>query len=157
MLKSSCSTHRGREGYLYENIKEACAVLAATFAIGAGAAHATVVTFDSLSGAGTVADGYGGIQWNGNWQYYDSPQDPYNPASGAERVYPTNNDVSLADFTFLSPVTFDELTSQVIRPFLCNSSFSWAVNSSRPAEAWRLLVCLRSSHLDMVARLTRSA
>ena len=41
-------------------------LLAGAFALAmlsGGAASATVVTFDDLSGSGTVADGYGGIIW----------------------------------------------------------------------------------------------
>jgi hypothetical protein len=76
-------------------------------------AHAgpIVVNFDDLSGDGTVADGYGGIEWNSNWNYYEWAQDPYNPASPSERVY-TNyakweaGDGHAIPFYFPAPVKF---------------------------------------------------
>ena len=43
------------------------------------AAQATVVNFDSLTGSGIVADGYGGITWGSNWTFGDFIQPPYNP------------------------------------------------------------------------------
>jgi hypothetical protein len=76
---------------------------AAALAI-ASSAHATVVTFDDLPGAGVVADGYNGITWNGEWNFYDSVQPPYTPASGATRVYDFLSDAS---FSFAAPVVFD--------------------------------------------------
>lgn len=53
------------------------------------AAQATVVNFDSLTGSGVLANGYGGINWNGSWNYYDSLQSPYTAQSGKERIYST--------------------------------------------------------------------
>lgn len=84
-----------------------CAALAAALAFGAGAANAAVVTFDSLTGDGVVPDGYGGIQWGGNWSYYDDLDPPYTPASPPERVYPLGDDVANAIFSFSSPTVFD--------------------------------------------------
>jgi hypothetical protein len=51
-------------------------------------AGVVVVDFDDLKGFGSVPDGYGGINWGGQWTYYDSDQDPFNPASGLTRVFP---------------------------------------------------------------------
>lgn len=48
---------------------------------------ATVVTFDDLAGNGTVADGYGGVNWGGGWFYYDVEQPPYTASSPFTRVY----------------------------------------------------------------------
>ena len=76
------------------------AALACT-ALTAGAAT-TVVDFDDLTGSGQVADGYGGITWGGNWSFYDNAQSPYNPASGAERVY----NYADRNFSFDAPVVF---------------------------------------------------
>jgi hypothetical protein len=74
------------------------------------ASAATVVNFDDLTGNGTLADGYHGITWNGAWNYYDSPQYPYTPASGLERIF--NNSIILgpptdAGFSFSAPVVFN--------------------------------------------------
>ena len=68
-------------------------------------ADTTVVTFDDLSGQALVADGYGGINWNGSWTHYDSSQSPYTPESTPSRVYdlPGSGD----SFNFLTPEVFD--------------------------------------------------
>lgn len=78
----------------------------------AAAAEAAVVTFDDLSGQGTVADGYGGITWDSNWTYYDDSNYPYTPASGASRVYVnydghTDGVYEAVGFRFSGPVVFD--------------------------------------------------
>jgi hypothetical protein len=88
------------------NILRGCAALAAALAFGAGAANATVVTFDSLTGDGVVPNGYGGIQWGGNWSYFDGAESPYTPESAPERIYP-NDIVADAIFSFSSPTVFD--------------------------------------------------
>jgi hypothetical protein len=68
------------------------------------AASATVITFDDLSGSGTVQDGYAGVTWFGQWTYFDAVQPPYNPHSPPERVYDGQTD---AMFQFGSPVVFN--------------------------------------------------
>lgn len=69
-------------------------------------AEATVLNFDDLTGSGLLADGYGGITWNGEWAYYDLAQPPYNPKSDFERIY--NVSVSSpTDFSFESPAVFN--------------------------------------------------
>lgn len=78
-------------------------IAAAAVAAMAGSANASVVTFDDAAN-GTVVDGYAGIIWNSMWTNYDSPQDPYNPQSGAFRVYDT---VSSGQFNFSAPVVFN--------------------------------------------------
>ncbi len=81
------------------------ALLAAGAAVAiAGPASATVVTFDDLVGQTTVADGYGGINWGGQWTYYGSPQSPYTAHSGDYRVYDFATD---GGFSFAAPVVFD--------------------------------------------------
>jgi hypothetical protein len=88
------------------------ALAASAMLLGSLAASATVVTFDDLSGGGNLADGYGGITWNNDWSYYDGSQDPYNPASGLERVYTNYSNghpggtVEAVAFGFSGPVTF---------------------------------------------------
>lgn len=80
--------------------------IAAVLILGSTLAGATVCDFESLGpGAGVVPTGYCGINWAGEWNYYDSPQSPYNPASGTERVYTTGNAPS-GEFFFSSPVSF---------------------------------------------------
>ena len=68
-------------------------------------AGTTVVTFDSLTGSGLVPNGYGGIDWNGSWNYYGSAQFPYTAESLPNRVYdlPGSGDT----FNFLAPEVFD--------------------------------------------------
>jgi len=67
-------------------------------------AGTVVVNFDDLTGAGLVPDGYGGINWSGNWTYYDSAQPPYNPSSPPSRVYDSNVAVFPQDtFSFVNP------------------------------------------------------
>jgi hypothetical protein len=87
--------------------------IAATLAVAASAASAatTVVNFDGI-GSGTLADGYGGILWNSNWNVYDSPQSPYTASSGTGRIY-TNYALNpvlqyeAVSFSFATAVVFD--------------------------------------------------
>jgi hypothetical protein len=53
-------------------------------------AKATTLTFDDLHGAGAMPAGYAGLTWDPQWNYYDAPQPPYNPSSGATRLYTHN-------------------------------------------------------------------
>jgi hypothetical protein len=80
------------------------AVVAGSAAVSSAAT--TVVDFDDLVGGGIVADGYGGINWGGEWSYYDSPQFPYTPKSDFTRIFTTGNAVGAA-FSFLQDVVFD--------------------------------------------------
>jgi hypothetical protein len=75
-----------------------------TMAAASAKAGTVVVTFDDLTGSGVVADGYGGINWNGNWTYYGGTQSPYNPESSPNRVYTFS---ASASFNFLTPSVFD--------------------------------------------------
>jgi hypothetical protein len=84
-------------------VRLGAAICAAVVSFACGA-NATVVTFDDLTGLGVVADGYAGITWNGDWNYYDLVQPPYNPASPLTRVFDTK---STAVFNFSAPVSFD--------------------------------------------------
>ncbi len=74
------------------------------------AALTTVVNFDDLPGdnAGVdvpVPDGYGGIKWDNQWNYYGTVQSPFTPASGTKRVYTRKAE---ADFFFqTAPVIFN--------------------------------------------------
>jgi hypothetical protein len=95
------------------NFKAILATGAVSLALSmAVSAHAAVVTFDDVSGQGTVADGYGGVIWDSNWTYYDAADGPYSPASGASRVYVnySNHDAGVYEavgFRFAGPVVFD--------------------------------------------------
>lgn len=81
--------------------------VAAALLLGPAGASAVTVTFDDLSGNGVVPDGYGGINWNGEWSYYDTFQvNEYVPHSGATRIYPTGNAPS-ASFDFLADAMFE--------------------------------------------------
>lgn len=68
------------------------------------AANADVITFDDLPGDGVVPDGYNGVTWNGEWNYYGELQDPYNAHSDPNRVY---DFVSDGHFEFGAPVVFN--------------------------------------------------
>lgn len=97
------------------------AILCATLLMGCLAmvapASNVVVTFESLMGTGScdstgcsglVPDGYGGINWGGQWSYFDFPDYPYTPQSGSVRVF--TNDFGTQGqvlFTFLAPEIFD--------------------------------------------------
>lgn len=83
-----------------------------SLALTAAPARATVVTFDNLPGDETVPQGYGGINWNGDWVAYSEYQWPYTPESGSFRVY-TSYNLPIAigpgenSFQFASPVVFN--------------------------------------------------
>ena len=81
-------------------------LLIASLLVLAGYAMAatTDCNFDSFTGSGVVPDGYCGVTWNGNWNYYDSVQPPYNPFSPPERVY---DFVGTAPIDFSSPTVFN--------------------------------------------------
>jgi hypothetical protein len=81
-------------------------ILSVLILLGAVTASAdTVVTFDDLTGQALVPNGYGGINWNGNWTYYGSPQFPYTPESAPNRVYDLSP--SGDTFSFLTPEVFE--------------------------------------------------
>ena len=67
-----------------------------------------VANFDDLTGSGAVGSNYQGIDWSaGAWQFYDSTQSPYNPSSGATRIYSDNTFTSPNSFSFLTASIFD--------------------------------------------------
>ena len=63
------------------------AVAALALVAAPASAATTVVNFDNLTGFGTLADGYGGINWNQNFFYYDTPQNPYTASSPNTRIF----------------------------------------------------------------------
>ena len=78
----------------------------------AAPAQAAVATFDDLPSAdGLVPDGYAGINWDGNWFYYGSAQEPYQPASAPNRIYRNagkfGNDLAAVPFYFLTDSVFN--------------------------------------------------
>ena len=79
------------------------ASLCACFAAGINAAT-VVVNFDDLSGDGVVPDGYGGINWGGQWNYLGETQFPYTPRSSPNRVY---DYLGEGQFSLLTPAVFD--------------------------------------------------
>ncbi len=96
-------------------MKRFIGVLAALLLLGgAGRAAAGIidVNFDDLTGSGQVPNGYGGINWSGHWDYYGSPQSPYNAQSGPNRVYtdpgsPVYEQTGENAFSFQNPVIFN--------------------------------------------------
>jgi hypothetical protein len=79
------------------------AALAVSLTASAGAAGATVVTFDDHA-VGVLENGYGGIIWNGEWTSYGDSQPPFNAESGSNRVYSLGQ---ISEFNFATPVVFD--------------------------------------------------
>ena len=71
----------------------------------AASARATVVTFDDLTSDQVVANGYGGINWNGNWTAYSEDQPPYTAESSPYRVYDQSSGGD--SFNFSTPVVFN--------------------------------------------------
>jgi hypothetical protein len=66
--------------------------LVASLSLAASPVASTVIDFDDLTGAGTVPALYAGIFWGNNFYFYDIPQPPFNPSSGATRIF-ANYDV----------------------------------------------------------------
>ncbi|WP_162257192.1 PEPxxWA-CTERM sorting domain-containing protein [Phenylobacterium sp. Root700] len=62
-------------------------IAAAAFASPAAAAVTHVVNFDDLPGAGVLADGYGGVNWNSDFTYDSVPYPGFPAASGLGKVY----------------------------------------------------------------------
>jgi len=79
-------------------------LLAASFC---AKADTVVVGFDNLVGQAAVPDGYGGIDWGGNWTYYGFSQTPYTPDSAPNRVYTPATGKGEYTFSFLTPEVFD--------------------------------------------------
>ena len=72
-------------------------------------ANASVIGFDNLGSAcnstiGNVPDGYGGINWGGNWTCYTDVDPFYTPHSPTGRVYDSSSPGNF--FTFVTPQTF---------------------------------------------------
>lgn len=89
-----------------------------------GAAQ-TVVGFDDLNASGALPTGYGGINWGPGWTYYSQDQDPYNPNSGAVRIY--NYDTP-AYFTFSAATQFNG--AYFAGPTITNAFFSLFLNNA---------------------------
>lgn len=81
-----------------------CALMAF---VAAPAEAGTVINFDDLMGQGFLPAGYAGLGWSSGWEYYDWAQEPYNPASGATRIYDNAYEVPTIDFSALGSVTFE--------------------------------------------------
>ncbi|MGE5293354.1 MAG: hypothetical protein ACM3VT_00860 [Solirubrobacterales bacterium] len=81
-----------------------CALMA--FAA-APAGASTVINFDDLTGQASLPAGYAGLEWSSGWWYYDWAQAPFNPASGATRLYNSFSDTPGIDFSALGSVTFE--------------------------------------------------
>ena len=69
-------------------------------------AHANVLTFDELTGQAPMLNSYQGIvSWEpGSWSYYNWVQSPYNPHSGATRLYSADGTPS---WDFLTSVVYN--------------------------------------------------
>ncbi len=96
-----------------QTIMMAFAVAIAATSAPAGAAS-VVVDFEDLQGTGVLADGYGGIQWNGNFSYYDQATPPFEARSGTVAGFPNYANLPPATvgelgFDFLAPVMFESI------------------------------------------------
>lgn len=77
--------------------------LAAVVIAAAPAGAQTVLTFDDIPCDNTPLTLYGGVNFNGQFTCYTSPQPPYTAHSGAGRIYDA---ISPSTFNFASPTTF---------------------------------------------------
>ena len=84
-------------------MKTLLALASLAFVASTSTAQAATLTFDDLTGSGTLADGYGGINWGGDWGYFDFPQPPYTPNSPNERIYSPNTGSGEYSFDFVTP------------------------------------------------------
>jgi hypothetical protein len=88
-------------------MKTAFAFLFAALAM-ASPASATVVTFDDLGSDQVVPNGYGGINWNGNWTAFQDSQPPYTPESPPFRIFDREFQTAGEDsFNFVTPSVFN--------------------------------------------------
>ena len=85
-------------------------ILCVPFALGAQIAAATVLTFDDLSGTGSVPTNYGGLTFN-NWFYSNVPDPAYPPKSGATNLFTGDFGPSVTDgnasISFAAPIVLD--------------------------------------------------
>lgn len=99
----------------------ATALLAWGLTFSAVDAAIVVVDFDDLSptpGSGTLADGYGGIQWHGQWDYSDLAPG-YD--LGSPPVYVFDNSLTgNGEFSFSAPVEFFGASFSGISPVVTN-------------------------------------
>lgn len=88
-------------------MKKSLAILA--LATMGASSFAVTLNFDDLVGQNAMADGYGGANWTaGSWWYYDWAQPPYNPTSGATRLYSVGSaEVSFNSDVFLTGAWFN--------------------------------------------------
>lgn len=89
----------------------AAAALAAMAAFAAPAQAQTVVDFESVAACDNARPNmfvFSGIDFLGQWTCYSSPQFPYTPASGTNRIYAVNGGTNAASarFKFQSATTF---------------------------------------------------
>lgn len=75
----------------------------------AGAAHATVLTFDDIGIEGTVPASYGGLDWSAaGWSAFAGEQAPYTPHSGDWRVASAWGGTDAAsEIRFNAPTVFE--------------------------------------------------
>lgn len=81
--------------------------LAVTAVLAMSAANATVIDFEDLAGQSGLPANYAGLTWGSQWMHYDSPQSPYTPASGTQRIYNNDSSGSTDWFKFSSDVVFN--------------------------------------------------
>lgn len=77
-------------------------------------ATSIVVGFEDLVGTGILANGYGGINWDGNFSYYDQTMPPFQARSGTVAAFPNyaklpRVSVGELGFGFLAPVMFESI------------------------------------------------
>jgi hypothetical protein len=91
------------------NFKRWCLALVVAAAVWGGApsyAAQVIVNFDDLIGEGVVPNGYGGLNWNGEWVHRSAPNPPFNPKSPFQRVFNIDR-ANPSTFTSLPDIVFD--------------------------------------------------
>lgn len=73
----------------------------------AAPSFAIVLDFEDLSGSGAVPVNYHGFASWAGWNYYDSPQPPYNPHSGLQRVYTSVGTIDIGTDVIFSGAWFN--------------------------------------------------
>lgn len=70
-------------------------------------AATTIVNFDDLVGTGLVSNGYGGINWEGQWVHLFGEDPPYTAKSPSTRIAPILLNGSFGTFSFTDDVIFN--------------------------------------------------
>lgn len=120
-------------------------------------AATTVVNFDDLVDIGLVSNGYGGINWEGQWVYLYGENPPYTAKSPSTRIYPFLLNGSFGTFSFTDDVIFNGawfsgLDIETVTFNLLLNGVSVAMASSKPLSA--VPVFLESGYSGLVDQVS---